>query len=179
MALGISYLVSQGVCASAIAGISNLTTKVYTKAKVLYDNENPDIRAMMKELDLNYKIDMVKSILPVKTSSNVIEPITVVDDYITGTVVRLSVSDKYVKTPMDVCLGYLTNCLYTVIQELEAINGKILNHKRKYFSYYRKLDLSKEFRSIQINSNLMMEKFDIYLKLVSSNNKLSYNFNDC
>ena len=137
-------LLTNGVIGLAINDTSHLLLGLVKDVIV----EHPDIKKVTTDIDLHNKLMIIDNFT--KNIPNKLE------------------DNKCIS----MCLNSIHDSIVQINNELALINKIIEDHTLKYFYYFRKFDYYKQLTNIKIYKNILDERFDTLLKLISTFNIL-------
>ena len=110
---------------------------------LIYDCNNfYEIKQKIELLDINNKISVINLII----EENI---------------------EKYSdKKSINLVFNSIKQILEELNEELSSLKNKIEDHKQLYFSYFRKLNLQNEIKSIENHNNILDKRFELLIKSV-------------
>ena len=143
MALAVGFvagnLLSQFIGKQIIGqAITDASSSIYQSLRSVY-NHSHKIDAALSRLDIQHKIQTVETLI--------------------GSIQTYNSSIEH-------CLSSVHDIIVSVKEDLKRIEQKILLHRKKYFSRWRKLSCSKEMKSLTLHSEIIDKRLDYLLKAV-------------
>jgi hypothetical protein len=146
----------------------------YDKIKKNLFFTNPDLGLILGNLDIEYKLNLVESIIKQQlknksmASSKVYSPIESCLIVSKTDVIEMGpiVSEM---DPFIMALNYLHKSTLDVHQALHELHIQINAHKSKWFHKWRQVDMEMNVKRLEIMVNNMWSRYDSFLKLVRNN----------
>uniref|UniRef100_A0A6C0LSH4 Uncharacterized protein n=1 Tax=viral metagenome TaxID=1070528 RepID=A0A6C0LSH4_9ZZZZ len=135
------YLLAQGVYSGIINGISLITINTGKLIKSVYNHKNPDMNKHLQKLDIEYKLNLIESIINFIPSNY----------------------DKNID-PIFICLRGIKIAIENVHNNLLQINKKIAYHVTKWFSSWRTLNIKLLLNMLEMNVEILNNRFNDYVK---------------
>ena len=133
-----------------VSSLYNLINSVSSTKEL----EHNDFNNIIKELDLDFKLELIQSFLDDIT--NVLGPI---DESVTHIQTNITKS-------LTVSLNYLNKIITEIHTLINTIKDKIEYHKTKYFNYYRTLDITQDLTKLKQDHDILMSRFDLIIKII-------------
>jgi len=164
-------IITQGLYGGLISGISTMTFGMCKVIKSIYSHKNPDVDNFIKKLDIEYRINLISTILKKYNKIKTIDIkehicdksviFTVVDDR------SLTESTKYrtAADPLQVSLMYLSSVICDIHNDLTLINQQIEYHQSKWFNSWREMNIKKYLDSLETDSHILANRFDDFMKI--------------
>jgi len=144
MALVLPYtLITQGFYSGIISGISTITFRMCGVVKSIYSHKNPDVDNFIRKLDIEYRVNIISTILKNYNKTGTID----IKEHICDKTVIFTVFDKpllNVTDPIQLSLMYLSGIIREIHNDLISINNEIAYHHTKWFNSWRALDIKKK-----------------------------------
>ncbi len=172
MAFIITNLLAQGIYAGIIGTISTVTMGTCSLVKKIYTHQNPDVSKVIKELDLDHRLKLVKSVLSVLNEK--FPEKKLLSDLEKTQVFELVGKEPDAKLdPIEICLQSLHLIIQEINKDLEQIDRKVAYHQTKWFNGWRKLNIKSYLENLKTNSALLKSRFDqlIQISLFLTNNQ--------
>src|SRR5690554_2076993 len=145
MAFFIPSILVQGIYTGIIGTISSVTMSTCALVKTVYTHENPNIKKIIKAIDIERKLRLVTAVIgsiDTGTQRNItdLEKTQISDLIMTVTGTR--------EDPIEICLIYLHKTIRDIRADLLAIDRKAKYHRTLWLSSWRSLDVSSELASL-------------------------------
>lgn len=148
MSLYLTSIITQGIYTGIISTISNATIKTCNIMQTIYSHENPDIKKVMKELDIERKLKTLESIFNIQIPNN-----------------TLNEKINLQKDPISLCLLYIIDAIKKIQNDLLLINKKVNSHNLKWFSTWRSLNIKNLLDNLELDCKLLDNRFDDLIKI--------------
>lgn len=173
MALFIPTIITQGIYSGFIGTVSTVTIKACTTISYLSYYENPDVKKILDELDIQYRLHIIKAVLNkfnIESSYKLV--MAPLDDLEKTQVFNIINENKVNTDPIKLCLDHLYSTIRKIDRILLQINNKIIKHNDKWFSTWRHLNLEPFVSELKLNSNLLETRFKNFMLITEFINKL-------
>lgn len=191
MALVVPYtLITQGLYSGIISGISTMTFGMCGMIKSIYNHKNPDVDNFIKKLDIEYRIEMISTILKKYAKYKTIDMKEHVGDKsVIFTVLENSAylikdsgmdnslilynskkSEQYqnnIIDPLQISLIYLSRIIRDIHNDLIIINKQIEYHSSKWFNSWRTLNIKKYLDELETHNTILINRFNDFIKISS------------
>lgn len=162
-----SNLFIQGIYSGLIGTISTCVVKSSQLITKIYKHKNVDIIELLKKTDIEYKLLLVETVMTTiknKYQINVLpslenNPHIILNQYIKN--------EDYIRKrePFELCIESLNETIKEIHSILNEINEKINHHNSKWFVNWRKLNITRQTKLLEINATILNERFNDLLKI--------------
>lgn len=165
MALAISYyILSQGIYAGIITGISTMTLGACRLIGSIYQRRNPNISENLNRLDIEYQLRLIDSIFKkfdVQSEKN----IEIKSEKGPITFLLINKPDIHSTDPIEISLGYISKSVEDIHSTLAEIDQVVAYHNTKWFNSWRPINIKKQLKSLEQNSIVLKNRFDSFIKV--------------
>src|SRR5688500_15149172 len=164
-------IITQGLYGGLISGIGTMTFGMCKIIKSIYSHKNPDVDNFIKKLDIEYRVNLISTILKKYNKTKTIDiKEHICDKSVIFTVLdnrSLSESMKYraATDPLQISLMYLSTVICDIHNDLILIDKQIAYHQSKWFNSWRVMNIKKYLDSLETNNSLLLNRFDDFMKI--------------
>jgi hypothetical protein len=128
-------------------------------------SDNCDVKKCLHELDIEFKLKLVDSILKqeIEKINREQEAVMMVD--LTSTIIIDQDVDIDQSDPLTITLFYLQQCTRNIHNELNIIHYKLSRHKKKWFYSWRNVSIDKHLQNLKENMIILKERLDYFVEL--------------
>ena len=168
MALSIPmYILAQGIYSGIITGISTMTLGTCRLVGTIYSHKNPNITERLKQLDIEYHLNLINAILKQNQKITNISKITIESQ--TFEIVDYNPNIKS-DDPIKISLSYISKAIEDIHSDLLDINRVVLYHKTKYFNSWRSMGVSKYLKILENDIKILENRFNDFIKICQIKN---------
>lgn len=161
MAFIIPTLLTQGIYTGIIGTISSVTIGTCGLVKSIYTYQNPDVTKIIKELDIERKLNIIQAVLhKIDNDSSKLTKIKLNDLERTQIFEIINSQTYLMKDPIELCMVYLHETIQEIHNCLTTINKKVSYHNTKWFCRWRTLNIKTQLENLKINFSLLIQRFD-------------------
>jgi len=152
-------LIAYGLYSGVLTGIEKIIVGTCSAVRNIYTHKNPEITAVIKQLDLERRLLLVRSVLGVMDRG--------VDVPSTPTLRACETLDVINKEhdPIELCLLFVKHTVHDIHDDLSLLNAKIERHKSKWFSDWRYLNIKNLLESLENHSKQLDARFNDLTKI--------------
>jgi len=171
MALVPYGIITQGLYGGLISGISTMTFGMCKIIKSIYSHKNPDVDNFIKKLDIEYRINLISTILKKYNKTKTVDiKEHICDKSVIFTVLdnrSLTESMKYksASDPLQISLMYLSSVICEIHNDLMMISKQIEYHQSKWFNSWRTVNIKRYLDSLETNNLILSNRFDDFMKI--------------
>lgn len=170
----IPTIITQGIYSGFIGTVSTVTIKACTTISSLSYYDNPDVKKILIELDIEYRLSIIKSVLykfDVSSSRKLWQqPLNDLEK--TQIFTMITDNNDLDKDPVRLSLAHLYATIKNIDYILKQIDLKIARHNSKWFSYWRYLNIDSLLIDLKTNSVQLETRFNNFLTISEFINKL-------
>jgi hypothetical protein len=172
MSFFIPYILAQGIYTGVITGISTLTWGTCKLIGSIYTHKNPNVDEHIKKFDLERRLNLIQAVISkfdiINTEKNQQK-----EKIGNKTIIIKTLDDK--NDPIQICLNDLHQCIQAINIDINEINNIMIYHESKMFSSWRVLNIKRQLKSLEVNSNNLEKRFDDFIKITNfcHDNKLN------
>lgn len=158
---------AQGIYTGLISIISGVTTNACGMVKSIYTHKNPDVSRVLREMDIERRLKLIQSVLNniEHTPEYPVSKIKLNDMEKTQIFEMVGAQSDLDSDPIELCLFYLHDSMQEIHNSLTAINQKVENHNKKWFSSWRTLNIKPLLDNLKLNSMLLNDRFNDLTKI--------------
>ncbi len=163
----VTPVLTQGIYSGIINMISTATAGTCHLVTSIYNYQHPDVVRHLKMLDIERKLVFIQSVAA--TINRKSEPETAnikLNDLDKTHIFEILGSDINLNNdPIELAMNYLYEIIQDINKNLFELNKKIANHNTLWFSSWRTLHVKPLLDDLELNSKLLVERFDDLTKI--------------
>lgn len=164
MAFYLTAILTQGIYSGIVGTISTATINTCSLARDVYTFQNPDVNKLIKKLDIERRLKLTQAVIKTinrqsESELNDLEK-THVFELMDS---KINLSDD----PVELSLISLVEIINAIKKNLQDINTKVANHKQKWFSSWRTLNVHHLLDELKNNMELLDKRFNDLIKIAS------------
>lgn len=132
-------IIAQGIYSGIVNAISSIALKTGSLIKSIYTHKNPDVTKILKELDIEFKLHTIESVLKTENISG--------------------------EDPVKICLAYVHQSINKVHYDLAEIEKRITYHQTKWFNKWRSLHIKSKLEELTIDMKILENRFHEFIEL--------------
>ena len=162
------FILSEGVCTGVgvISTIGTLAMGTCRTVSSIYNHQNPDVNRIMRDLDINHKLQMIHSVLN-RFSLEQKKVAKVKLNDLEKTQIFEIIETADVNDPISLCLDHLYLSMQKIHADLAIINDKIKQHNQRWFANWRTLNIKSNLDELREDVKNMSDRFDVFLKITA------------
>lgn len=166
MALFIPTIIATGIYAGIINTISSATVNTCFIIKNIYNYQNPDTNIFLRKLDIERRLCLIQSLIKnINIPQNSTCDINI-DDINQSQLFTMIGSQQNINiNPLSLCLRFIQETIQNINNILYKLDVKIKKHHAKWFNSWRVLNVKTLLDELEIQSQLLTNRFDDLTKI--------------